>query len=240
MTDKDAKNGGNDVYRHIGYRIKQRRKELGISQTAISDMLGISYQQVQKYEGGLNQISVARLLQFAKTLNVPPEYFYDGATADDVIGERIETDIIEKTRPQALSILLIEDSPSDALLFERALKKFSQGVVVTCISDTEKILDAIIKGRGMQQDRRPDIVLLDINLPKVNGLQVLKQVKENSQSSDIPCIMLTNSISKKEMVESYRLGAAGFMQKSVDFAEFEENVGMLINYWLKVMRLPVR
>lgn len=238
MTDRESKVG--DIYSHIGYRIKQRRKELGISQTAISDMLGISYQQVQKYEGGLNQISIARLLQFARTLNVPPEYFYEGASFDETIGQRIETDIIEKVRPHAFSILLVEDSPSDALLFERAVKKFSQSVVLTCISDTEKIMEAVVKGRGMHQERSPDIVLLDINLPKVTGLQVLKKIKENSQCGDMPVIMLTNSISKKEMVESYRLGANGFMQKSVDFAEFEDNVETLINYWLKVMRLPIR
>ena len=84
----------------------------------------------------------------------------------------------------------------------------------------------------------PEIVILDLNLPKISGMQLLKEIKSNSQTASLPVLILTNSISKKEMTEAYRLGASGFIQKSIDFEEYREAIETLVMYWSKVVALP--
>ncbi len=226
------------LYRHVGQRIRDRRKSLNISQAKAAELLDVSYQQIQKYETGQSQLSLNRLLQFAKILNVPPDYFYEGISLDDALGERIETDIIDKIRTRPLQILLVEDNPADALLFERALQPFVNDVSCYCLSDTEKVMDYLRNAETVYNRRPPDLVILDLNLPKIGGLQLLKTIKGNSQTVETPVLILTNSISRREMLEAYRLGAAGFVQKSIAIDEYRDNVAAIVTYWSKVVALP--
>jgi CheY-like chemotaxis protein/DNA-binding XRE family transcriptional regulator len=233
-ADTEDKTGGDKqagIYLHVGNRIRERRKTLGISQTRIAELMGISYQQVQKYETGTNQISLTRLLQFAHILNVAPEHFYEGVSVDGMIGTAVESDLIQKSNRE-LHVLLVEDNPGDAMLFERALKSSGLRVRFSCLSDTERLLETV----GQRQP--PDLVILDLNLPRISGLQLLKDMKSNSQIAHIPAVILTNSVSRREMMEAYRLGASGFIQKSMSFEEYKENIDTVMNYWLKVVALP--
>lgn len=233
-ADKSADVKSEELYLHVGNKIKERRKTLGISQTKMAELMGISYQQIQKYETGVSQISLTRLLQFSRILNVPPEYFYDGAAIDESIGKAIESDIIQKSYNRELSVLLVEDNPGDALLFERALQSVEQRIKFSCLSDTEKLMETLGGSHAT------DLVILDLNLPRISGLQLLKDIKTNSQTSHIPVVILTNSVSRREMMEAYRLGASGFIQKSISFDEYKENMKTVMAYWLRVVALPVR
>jgi len=239
MTDTAEKkeSGPSLLYQQAGRRIKERRKALNISQTKMAEMLDISYQQVQKYENGLNQLSLGRLLQFASALNVPPDYFYEGITIDAGIGESIESDVISRNRTRPLGIMLIEDSPADALLFERALQPYREDVALKCVSDTEKVMEHL-KNETSQGDHT-DIIILDLNLPKINGVDLLKSLKSNSQTAQIPVIIFTNSISRREMAECYSLGCSGFVQKSFEFEDYKASVDSIIKYWLRTAALPL-
>ncbi len=211
---------------------------LRMNQTQLAKLLGVSYQQVQKYETGENQVSVSRLLQFAGILNVPPGYFYEGLKLDDMIGVQIDSDVIQKVRTEPLRILLVEDNASDVILFRKALPETEMSL--HHIQDAETVMDYLQNCEAKYGKQRPDIIILDLSMPKIGGMQLLKSVKKNPQLSEIPVIILTNSISKREMQEAYRVGAAGFIQKSVQMEEFRESLDIALNYWSRVVALPCK
>lgn len=225
-----------DCYRQLGHRIKERRKSLRISQEKLGEMMGISYQQVQKYESGASQLSVDRLLLLAHILNVPPSFFYEGFNIAD--GEKIESDVICRERSNPLQILLVEDNPADALLFSKAAESSREEISLHCINNSETVMDYIRHAESKHGKPTPDLVILDLSLPKITGLQLLKQIKQDSSTQELPVLILTNSISKKEMQEAYRLGASGFIQKSIDVDEYKSSISTMINYWSKVVALP--
>jgi CheY-like chemotaxis protein/DNA-binding XRE family transcriptional regulator len=228
------------LYRHAGQRIKARRKMLRITQSQLAELLGISYQQIQKYEAGANQISLERLLDFAKILNVAPEHFYEGIPIEGEIGIVADSDVIQTPRCMPLQVLLVEDNVADAMLFKKAAQEFGPSAAFHCISDPETVMDYLQHHALRHGHPAPDIIVLDLNFPKMSGLQLLKEIKSNSQTSILPTLMLTNSISKKEMHEAYRLGAAGFIQKSVDFQAYRESIEIILLYWCKVVALPAK
>jgi len=230
----------NVIYKQVGLRIKERRRVLRITQSRLAEILDISYQQVQKYETGINQLSLTKLLQFAKALNVSPEYFYEGLTVDSTIGKQVDSDFIQRTRSGPVHILLVEDNLSDALLFSKVAKEFENQVSLHCISDAEQVKGYLGNSPETSGKEATDLVILDLNLPKISGLQLLKEIKTNSQTCPLPVLMLTNSVSKKEMIEAYRLGAAGFIQKSINFEEYRQSIETMIIYWSKVVALPVK
>lgn len=227
-----------NVYTFVGQRIRDRRKLLRLSQGQLAEMMGFSYQQMQKYESGASQASIGKILQFAKILNVPAEYFYEGVKIDDDIGEGVITDIIQKIRSAPLHVLLVEDSSADVILFRKALSSCSEQVDMHVIHDAEAVSDYLQNHEVKFAKPMPDLVILDLSMPKITGLQLLKSIKSNTATMGLPVIILTNSISKKEMQEAYRLGASGFIQKSVDMEQYMEAIEMAMQYWAKAVALP--
>lgn len=222
----------------VGNRIKQRRKAIEISQSKLAELLNTSYQQIQKYESGANQLTLAKLLQFAHALNVDPSYFYEGLSLDELANASpTQSDVIARRNGTALKILLVEDSPADALLFSKATEQFTQNIKLHCLSDTEQVMDYLNR-QAQLAEQGVDLVILDLSLPKITGLQLLKIIKGNSQTSILPVLILTNSISRKEMLEAYRMGAAGFIQKSLHLQEYRRAIETVIAYWSEVVALP--
>ena len=226
------------VYAFIGQRIRERRKLLRLSQGQLADMMGFSYQQMQKYESGNSQASVGKLLQFARILNVPAAYFYEGAILGEEIGTSLPSDIIQKDRSQPLRVLLVEDGPADVILFRKALAACSEQVDLHVIHDAETVGDFLQNHESKYGKPAPDLAVLDLSLPKITGLQLLKSIKNNAATVALPVIILTNSISKREMQEAYRCGAAGFLQKSVDMEQYMESIEAAMQYWAKAVALP--
>ena len=130
-------------------------------------------------------------------------------------------------------IVLIEDNPDDAELTKRAFAKngFSNAVVV--LDDGERCLAALLP-EGDQPAIAPAMVLLDINLPKVNGLQVLRRLRQDERTRHLPVIMLTTSTEQRDLVDSYRFGANSFVRKPLSFVQFEAMVKTLGTYWLRI------
>lgn len=224
------------IHTEVGSRIKDRRRQLDISQTKLAEMMGTSYQQIQKYESGANQLTLRKLLQFAKVMNVDPSFFYEGLPLEELEEELPQADTIARRPGVVFNILLVEDNPADALLFSKAITPFEGQVELHCQSDPELVMDSIHRFSA-----RPDplnLVVLDISLPKISGLQLLKTIKSNSQTATVPCIILTNSISRREMQEAYRLGAAGFIQKPIHLDSYREMIDTVLRYWLQVVALP--
>jgi len=138
-------------------------------------------------------------------------------------------------------ILLVEDNPDDELLTLRALKKNNIANKVVVARDGGEALD-FLHCLGPHADRDPqdlpEIVLLDLNLPKIFGLDVLKRIRAEQRTSTLPVVILTTSSEERDMVESYRLGANSYIRKPVDFEQFTEAVRNLGMYWLVLNQYP--
>jgi two-component system, response regulator len=138
-------------------------------------------------------------------------------------------------------ILLVEDNPDDVDLTLRALEKNNVANDVFVARDGVEALDYLF-GRGDHSDSQlslPQVVLLDLKLPRVDGLEVLKAIRENTRTRHVPVVILTSSIEEQDMIKSYDLGANSFVQKPVNFDEFVEASRQLGLYWLVINKSPV-
>jgi len=139
---------------------------------------------------------------------------------------------------EAMDILLVEDNPDHAELTRRALENGNVVNKVTWVKDGQEALDCLFRKGPYAAAARPGLILLDINLPKVSGVEVLKKIKEDEVLRVIPVIMLTTSDRDEEAQKCYRFGANSFITKPVKFNEFTEKVRSLKLYWLLVNRPP--
>ena len=134
-----------------------------------------------------------------------------------------------------IDILLVEDNPRDVEMTLRALRNHNLANKVHVVKDGAEALDFIFsRGAYPRKDLNhvPKVVLLDLKLPKVSGLEVLRAIKGDAQARTIPVVVLTSSQEEKDMVESYQLGVNSYIVKPVDFDKFVEAVGQLGLYWL--------
>lgn len=139
------------------------------------------------------------------------------------------------------TILLVEDNPDDEALTLRALKKHNFSHTVDIVRDGAEALDYIFcKGNYADNDSSniPQLILLDIKLPKVDGLDVLKRIRESDKFRHIPVVMLTTSTEESDIIKSYDHGANSFIRKPVDFTEFLDVVNKLGVYWLAINTIP--
>lgn len=138
-------------------------------------------------------------------------------------------------------ILLVEDDPSDAELTLHALRHENLANHIQLVRDGEEALDFIFcRGSfdGRSFESPPRVILLDLKLPKVDGMEVLREVKSDPRTRAIPVVILTASREEKDMVNGYHLGVNGYIQKPVDFDKFREAVRRLGLYWLVVNEPP--
>jgi len=144
-----------------------------------------------------------------------------------------------ETKP--IDILLVEDNLNDAELAVRALKKIGVANDIFVVNDGEEALDFIYcrnKYSLREPIDGPKIILLDLKLPKIDGLEVLKILKSDDEKKVIPIIVLTSSREEKDLLESYKLGVNSYIQKPVAFEEFLLAVRQIGLYWLIVNKLP--
>lgn len=137
----------------------------------------------------------------------------------------------------ARSILLVEDNPDDVVLTLRALQKNGLDHEVTVVRDGAEALD-YLQGRGPYAGRDssllPSLVLLDLKLPKVSGVELLERLSHSDLRDRLRIVVLTSSEEEEDVVSSYRSGACSYVRKPVDFQEFLRTVGQLGKYWLKL------
>jgi CheY-like chemotaxis protein len=141
-----------------------------------------------------------------------------------------------------LDILLVEDNQDDLDLALHALRREKLANRIFAVRDGEEALDFLFC-RGAYAERSfdfpPKIILLDLKLPKVNGLEVLKQVKSDPRTKTIPVVIMTSSKEERDLVASYDLGANSYIQKPVDFDQFRETIKSVGLYWLVINQPPI-
>ena len=140
-----------------------------------------------------------------------------------------------------VEILLVEDSPRDAEMTLRALRKRNLANHIVHVKDGEEALDWLF-GRGTHAGRdvnhHPKVVLLDLKLPKVDGLEVLRALRADERTRLLPVVVMTSSQEQRDVIESYKLGVNSYVVKPVDFDAFSAAVAELGHYWLLVNKEP--
>lgn len=140
-------------------------------------------------------------------------------------------------------ILLVEDNPDDEALTIRALKKNNIGNALVVVRDGAEALDFLFcQGAYLDRDpqEKPQVILLDLKLPKVDGLEVLRRIRSNENTRTLPVVILTSSREEQDLIQSYSLGANSYVRKPVDFTQFIEAVLNLGLYWLVLNEAPPR
>ena len=143
-------------------------------------------------------------------------------------------------RFEHVEILLVEDNPTDAELTMRALRKKNLANDLVWVKDGAEALE-FIYCTGRYKDRingTPKLILLDLKLPKIDGIEVLRKLKADQKTATVPVVMLTSSQEERDIVESYELGVNSYIVKPVDFDKFVEMVSQVGMYWSLVNKVP--
>ena len=148
--------------------------------------------------------------------------------------------MINNTSPE-IEILLVEDSPHDAEMTLRALRKRNLANHIFHVKDGQEALDWLF-GEGAYAGRdptcRPKVVLLDLKLPKVDGVEVLRAIRGDPRTHFLPVVVLTSSQEEKDLIATYELGVNSYIVKPVDFENFSTAVAAMGHYWLLVNQKP--
>ena len=139
-----------------------------------------------------------------------------------------------------VEILLIEDNPNDAELTMRSLKKANFLNKLYWVKDGQEGLDFLYRtgAYAARDDDHPKLILLDLKMPKINGIEVLERIKSDERLRSIPVVVMTSSNEQSDITESYRLGANGYVVKPVEFGTFAESIAKIGMYWMMVNRGP--
>jgi CheY-like chemotaxis protein len=212
-----------DIKNRFGTAVRSRRKRLGISQEELAGRAGLHRTYVADIERGARNLSLANIEKLAKALETSiPTLF----AQEDAPGKPDANNLRD--------ILLVEDNSNDLELTLRAFKAANVANPVRVARDGAEALDFLFCS-GAYLERKaespPHVVLLDLNLPKVNGLEVLRRLKADPSTLSIPVVVLTASERDRDIDESRRLGAESYIVKPVDFHRFTQVTPQLKLSW---------
>ncbi|MEU2157616.1 response regulator [Streptomyces sp. NPDC019396] len=140
------------------------------------------------------------------------------------------------TKP--IEVLLVEDDPGDELMTREAFEDNKIGNTLHVVRDGEEALDFLYRRAAHQDAPRPDLILLDLNLPKYDGRQVLERIKADAELTHIPVVVLTTSAAEEDILRSYRLHASAYVTKPVDLEQFIAAIRKIDDFFVTVVRLP--
>jgi CheY-like chemotaxis protein len=141
---------------------------------------------------------------------------------------------------ELISVLLVDDDPGDVLLIREAFADHKVGNTLSVVSDGVEAM-AFVRGEGAHAGaERPDLVLLDLNLPRKNGMEVLEEIKSDPDLAMIPVVVLTTSAAEEDILRSYSLHANAYITKPVDFGRFTEIVRQIDDFFIGLVKLPPR
>ena len=239
-TKEDSLENHHELDHYIGKRLREKRLKRGLTLEDLSEKLNLSRQQLQKYETAQSRLSTTILYHLGLLLDVKPSYFFQGYANFQKKAQPPVANIIVPDRQSTLNILLIEDDAADQLLTRRAFEECSVNVNLLAMHDGIAALGFLRNESTSVDFPRPDLILLDLNIPKQDGASVLNELKSDPNLVDIPVIILTNSIDFKEMHSCYKAHAAGYLCKTFDFDVFQNNLDILAQYWALSAVLPNR
>jgi CheY-like chemotaxis protein/DNA-binding XRE family transcriptional regulator len=210
-----------EVIVQFGAAIRSRRRALGISQEELADRAGLHRTYISDIERGERNISLESIEKLAAALESSICTLF--TQAGETVSKTAEESPVAPG--QCVDILLVEDNPRDVELTLKAFERANIANSIHVVRDGAEALNFIL-GTGAHATRRlnhrPEVVLLDLKLPKVSGLEVLRRLKADPRAATIPVIVLTESQQSRDFLECQRLGARNYIVKPVDFYRFSE------------------
>lgn len=143
-------------------------------------------------------------------------------------------------KSRLIEILLVEDNPGDADLVVEVLEDSRVRNELSIVEDGEEAMDFLYKNGKFSDSQRPDLILLDLNLPKMDGREVLEKIKSDSEFRRIPIVVLTTSKAEEDILRSYDLHANAYIAKPVDINQFINVIRIFEDFWLDIVKLPVK
>jgi two-component system, response regulator len=214
---------GLDVKHRFGRSVRTWRSRRGISQEELAGRAGLHRTYVSDIERGARNVSLESIEKLARALEV---------SAATLFGNNAETGI-SSPENKLVDILFVEDNPDDVRLTLRALQQAKIANRIDVVSDGAQALDYLFGtgGYANRPSNSPELILLDLKLPKVDGLKVLRRIKAEERTRFIPVVVLTASRQDRDIIESQRLGADTYIVKPVDFRNLSEVTPQLSLRW---------
>lgn len=233
------KNKYSNVDEYVGQKLRDFRERSGLTLIDCAEIVGVSHQQIHKYEAGQTKIPTSMLYKFCKLFSVTPNSFFEGYTfSEENVSSSENEDINSFPSLDKINILLVEDNSEDQFLIRRALDEYDLKINLYCMHDGEEFLDITKKRSNITKIPIPDIIIIDLNMPKINGVSLLKTIKQSKDMRHIPVLVLTGSISIKDVMDSYKNYASGYIRKSFEYETLKKHLHLAIRYWTEVVVLP--
>lgn len=214
----------------LGRKVTFFRKRMNWPLKTLAADLNVSIQQLLRYEKGLNKISAVMLYQLAEIFKIEVQYFFE------------EFDNALSSDEDNFRVLLIEDSANDEFLLRKALTDFPRKVHIYTLNDGKSAKnffdDLCHEQEVVDVLPKPHLILMDLNLPSVRGLELLRDIKRRSQLCEIPVVVLSSSSNAEDRDAAYNLQASGFIRKSFSYSEFKNQLFQALIYWIDVVDLP--
>lgn len=230
-----------NVKKNFGAAVRLRRNHLGISQEELAGRAGLHRTYISDVERGARNVSLESIHRLADALTVPastlfadPEHAPPGAGPNNHHSSHSADELVE--------ILIVENSASDAEMAIQALRNMRVTNRVFVVRDGQEALDFLYcKGEYAHRKRsdRPQVILLDLAVPKVEGLEVLRQIKADSRSRTIPVVVMAAANRERDIAASQKLGADAYIIKPVDFQNLSGVIPRLSLQWALLKRGPV-
>ncbi len=224
---KTSENLNNNLSAGLAEVLKQQRLNLGLNQTELAKRAGLNRSYVSEVERGCQNITIETLSRLANALEVSVLSLVEQANRN----------VRSLVRP--LEILLIEDNEADIYILKHSLGKLKAPTNLKIARDGKEALE-LISSMSSENSDIPDLILLDLNLPKRSGHEILKKVKSDSRFSQVPVVVLSTSNDRNDIEKSYALNANTFITKPLNQKDFENAIAVVIEYWSVIAEVSGR
>jgi transcriptional regulator with XRE-family HTH domain len=220
----------------LGKKLRDFRERAGWTQKALSEKIGVSHQQIFKYEQGYSKISMHQLYKLTQVFGVSPNAFFEGFRPTS-LETPIHPTIVGEPK-NVLDILLISDDSREEFLIRQTLNSMNRKLNVYCLRNYEEVSKFLRRHFVTSPFPRPNLILLDLTVQKNSNMAILKTLKQDRQLQDIPVLVLANSINWEDVTSSYKNHAGGYIYKTFDPNVFQRALQKAIEYWFDVVILP--
>lgn len=236
---KDLSDARSSIDYYVGQKLRNYREKVGLTLKDCSKRLGISHQQIHKYEAGQTKIPSGMLYKFSKLFSITPNSFFEGYMGDqDSPDLPKQIDITTYPKSKKINVLLLDNNSQDQFLVTQSLNDYSDRINLYCIHDGQELINIVKRRSTINVIPIPDLILFDLNIPKMEGSSILKYIKHDKDLRHIPVLVLTSSINIKDVMDSYKNYASGYIRKSFDCGVFEKHIKLAMNYWIDAVVLP--
>lgn len=225
------------IDKFIGMQLRKERKKRKMSLTDVSEGLGISYQQLQKYEQAKSRVTVSMLYRLVELYGIEIGNFFSDVRSEfsmngDSRGVNCGTEMKE------INVLVVEPDPADEILTRGAMECI-ENLNVLFVHDGVQVLEVLKYKTLCPNFPRPNVVFMDLFIPKRDGIDVLKELKRDDLTKEIPVVMLTNVIDLEFVSRAYKFGASGYILKAQNHDTFKESIADCIKYWTKTVIVSI-